>query len=125
MVTLLKYDINYKFFPFVKDVLIMMQHSLKYWRKIVLLVELLPDIDPDIAAALEGDFNEDDEDNLLEDDFVLKANAAGDDGSVMPLERVSQTVNRSEMLERFGLVREERFSDESSDDDYEGEGGSF
>lgn len=40
--------------------------------------ELLPNIDPDVAAALEGEV--DDDDGELEDDFMLKANAEGDDG---------------------------------------------
>lgn len=31
-------------------------------------------MDPDIVAALDEDFNFDDPDNILEDDFVIKAN---------------------------------------------------
>ncbi|XP_053962003.1 protein LTV1 homolog [Anastrepha ludens] len=38
-----------------------------------------PDWDPDVVAALDEDFDFDNEDNLLEDDFVLKAMAEGDD----------------------------------------------
>lgn len=34
------------------------------------------DMDPDIVAALDEDFNYDDPDNLLDDDFVCKANSA-------------------------------------------------
>ncbi|XP_036953949.1 protein LTV1 homolog [Acanthopagrus latus] len=34
------------------------------------------DMDPDIVAALDEDFNYDDPDNLLDDDFILKANSA-------------------------------------------------
>lgn len=33
-------------------------------------------MDPDIVAALDEDFNYDDPDNLLDDDFILKANCA-------------------------------------------------
>lgn len=32
------------------------------------------DLDPDIIAALDDDFDFDDPDNLLEDDFILRAN---------------------------------------------------
>lgn len=32
------------------------------------------DMDPDIVAALDEDFDYDDPDNMLEDDFILKAN---------------------------------------------------
>ncbi|XP_073844798.1 LTV1 ribosome biogenesis factor [Musca autumnalis] len=38
-----------------------------------------PDWDPDVVAALDDDFNFDDEDNQLEDDFVLKAMGEGDE----------------------------------------------
>lgn len=34
------------------------------------------DMDPDIVAALDEDFNFDDPENLLEDDFILKANSS-------------------------------------------------
>ncbi|XP_037620471.1 protein LTV1 homolog isoform X2 [Sebastes umbrosus] len=34
------------------------------------------DMDPDIVAALDEDFNYDDPDNLLDDDFIIKANTA-------------------------------------------------
>ncbi|MGH0155412.1 UNVERIFIED_CONTAM: hypothetical protein FKN15_029487 [Acipenser sinensis] len=40
------------------------------------------DMDPDIVAALDEDFNFDDPDNILEDDFIMKANeAAGKEGN--------------------------------------------
>lgn len=35
------------------------------------------DLDPDIVAAMDDDFNFDDPDNELEDDFVIKANQPG------------------------------------------------
>lgn len=35
------------------------------------------DMDPDIVAALDEDFDFDDPDNILEDDFIMKANTAG------------------------------------------------
>lgn len=34
------------------------------------------DMDPDIVAALDEDFDYDDPDNLLDDDFIFKANSA-------------------------------------------------
>ena len=34
-----------------------------------------PDWDPDIVAALDDDFDVEDPDNLLDDDFIAKANA--------------------------------------------------
>lgn len=33
-------------------------------------------MDPDIVAALDEDFDFDDPDNILEDDFIVKANSA-------------------------------------------------
>ncbi|CAD7012308.1 unnamed protein product [Ceratitis capitata] len=38
-----------------------------------------PDWDPDVVAALDEDFDFDNEENVLEDDFVVKAMAEGDD----------------------------------------------
>lgn len=32
------------------------------------------DMDPDIVAALDDDFNYEDPDNILDDDFIIKAN---------------------------------------------------
>lgn len=34
-------------------------------------------MDPDIVAALDEDFDYDDPDNVLDDDFILKANSVG------------------------------------------------
>lgn len=34
------------------------------------------DMDPDIVAALDEDFDYDDPDNILDDDFIIKANSA-------------------------------------------------
>lgn len=34
------------------------------------------DMDPDIVAALDEDFDYNDPDNILEDDFIIKANSA-------------------------------------------------
>lgn len=40
------------------------------------------DMDPDIVAALDEDFDFDDPENILEDDFVIKANdVASADGN--------------------------------------------
>ena len=38
-----------------------------------------PNWDPDIVEALDDDFDMDDPDNQLEDDFILKANKPVDD----------------------------------------------
>jgi len=35
------------------------------------------DLDPDIVAAMDDDFNFEDPDNELEDDFVIQANQPG------------------------------------------------
>ena len=40
-----------------------------------------PDLDPDIVAALDDDFNFDDPDNELEDDFITFANGVPSDSS--------------------------------------------
>lgn len=34
------------------------------------------DMDPDIVAALDEDFDYDDPDNMLDDDFIVKANSS-------------------------------------------------
>ncbi|XP_054288619.1 protein LTV1 homolog [Macrosteles quadrilineatus] len=39
------------------------------------------DLDPDIVAAMDEDFDFEDPENQLEDDFILKANASGDEYS--------------------------------------------
>lgn len=89
---------------------------------------LFPDVDPEIAAALEGEFetNEDD----FDDDFILKANAHGSDdegSSMMKGIRITDTEEKGKdaLMKRFGLSRNERFSDEDSDeeedDDFDGE----
>lgn len=42
-------------------------------------------MDPDIVAALDDDFDFDDPDNLLEDDFILQANKpTGEEGVDLP-----------------------------------------
>ncbi|XP_030051376.1 protein LTV1 homolog [Microcaecilia unicolor] len=38
------------------------------------------DLDPDIVAALDDDFNYEDPDNLLEDDFIVKATGSAEEG---------------------------------------------
>lgn len=81
-------------------------------------LELLPDVDPDIAAALDGDADFDDESDLLEDDFIQQANASGSDGEDTEMTEQPKEDGRTEMLRRFGLVREQRSeSDEEDDDD--------
>jgi protein LTV1 len=75
-------------------------------------------IDPEVAAYLDGEAQIDDEE--LEDDFMQLANGEGDEimeddeyaeGSMM-----DEKAGRANIMERFGLVRE-KFSDESSEDE--------
>lgn len=91
--------------------------------------ELLPNIDPDVAAALDGNVEPisglEDEVEELEDDFVQMAN--GGDGAVVDgaegnvSEMRDEEAGRQEMMRRFGLIRrsKDKFSDESSADDDE------
>ncbi|XP_025060634.1 protein LTV1 homolog isoform X1 [Alligator sinensis] len=68
------------------------------------------DFDPDIVAALDDDFDFDNPDNLLEDDFILKANEPGNGDC-----RGSDTEDEGEW--------EDVDDDESdSDEDYDSEG---
>ena len=57
-----------------------------------------PDWDPDIVAALDEDFNFDDPENQLDDDFMLQANADGgltqQEGSVLHVIRFSESYQR-------------------------------
>jgi protein LTV1 len=82
--------------------------------------ELLPaGIDPDIAAALEGDadFGEEDFDEL-EDDFIAMANA--DDGEAPMAQSTSDSRNgQADVMKRFGLIRERHSSEEDDSEDDE------
>jgi len=83
--------------------------------------ELLPEIDPDIAAALDGEFEEEED---LEDDFFAKATGA-DDGMELEVNRVTDDTNhRNDVLARFGLVRNSKQNALGSDDD-ESEGNEY
>ncbi|XP_017461061.1 PREDICTED: protein LTV1 homolog [Rhagoletis zephyria] len=90
-----------------------------------------PDWDPDVVAALDEDFDFDNEDNLLEDDFVLKAMAEGDDededndeDELSDVEEDDQEdfdsddlneTDDQELMDRLGpLLRERRFDDEET-----------
>ncbi|KAI3415778.1 Protein ltv1 [Globodera pallida] len=80
--------------------------------------ELLPDIDPDIVAALDGDMGASDADCELDDDFVTKANAPGDRDGANLFDFFDESRGRAEVLQRFGLSNaREKFSDESSTDE--------
>ncbi|CAH1738181.1 unnamed protein product [Aphis gossypii] len=48
------------------------------------------DLDPDIVAAMDDDFNFDDPDNELEDDFVVMANQPGSDDDIDELEDINE-----------------------------------
>uniref|UniRef100_A0A914HDL4 Protein LTV1 homolog n=1 Tax=Globodera rostochiensis TaxID=31243 RepID=A0A914HDL4_GLORO len=79
--------------------------------------ELLPDIDPDIVAALDGDMEASDANCELDDDFVAKANAPGDRDGMNLFDFFDESRGRAEVLQRFGLSSaREKFSDESSTD---------
>ncbi|XP_037944962.1 protein LTV1 homolog [Teleopsis dalmanni] len=85
-----------------------------------------PDWDPDVVAALDDDFNFDDAENQLEDDFVLKAMEEGDENDVLTdneSERSFDTDDMSdideddveEFMDRLApLMRERNFGDEET-----------
>ncbi|XP_078261609.1 protein LTV1 homolog [Rhinoraja longicauda] len=66
-----------------------------------------PDLDPDIVAALDDDFDFEDPDNVLEDDFVMKA-----------------VVKGSEMVPRMGSdgVDDDEDWEDTEDEDYDSDG---
>lgn len=65
-------------------------------EKVGLLTKAAPqsglrlDLDPDIVAAMDDDFNFDDPDNELEDDFVIMANQPGLDDDIDELEDINE-----------------------------------
>lgn len=67
-----------------------------------------PDWDPDIVAALDDDFNFDDLDNVLEDDFIQVANAGGELEENIPEEDEEE----QEEDEDVGSEKEDAFDDE-------------
>lgn len=94
-----------------------------------------PDWDPDVVAALDDDFDFDDENNQLEDDFVMKAmdGESGDEEDYYDddedydedddeqdfdsddLNDDDDEENMEELMDRLGpLMRERRFADEET-----------
>ncbi|XP_007422967.1 protein LTV1 homolog [Python bivittatus] len=73
-----------------------------------------PDLDPDIVAALDDDFDFDNPDNLLEDDFMLRANKPGS------LELEKEVSWESEDEDAWEDMEEEE--DFQNDDEYDSEG---
>lgn len=71
-----------------------------------------PDWDPDIVEALDEDFNYNDPDNMLEDDFILKANAE-DDGTMFDNPGYGEDNEEFGSEEDFGSD-EADFSDDSN-----------
>ncbi|KAL3123065.1 hypothetical protein niasHT_001265 [Heterodera trifolii] len=86
--------------------------------------ELLPDFDPDIVAALDGEIDNSgaDDDDELDDDFVAKANAPGGKDDDKLFDYRNENRGKEEILQRFGLRNaREKFSDESSADEEDDE----
>ena len=88
-----------------------------------------PDWDPDVVAALDDDFDCDQEDNQLEDDFVLQAMGSADDenedeytdeeeeeeGEDFDSDDLMDEDNESELMDRLGpLMRNRRFPNEET-----------
>lgn len=70
-----------------------------------------PDWDPDIVEALDGHFDVDDPDNVLEDDFIVKANGPADgldysisEDSEMLADRRKQTWIQEHLLSTMGAT---------------------
>jgi protein LTV1 len=63
---------------------------LKNNLKIINILGPRPDLDPDIVAALDDDFNFDDPDNELEDDFIAFANGVPSDAETEYVVRLMQ-----------------------------------
>ncbi|XP_026561397.1 protein LTV1 homolog [Pseudonaja textilis] len=76
-----------------------------------------PDLDPDIIAALDDDFDFDNPDNLLEDDFILTANKSGSLEQEKELSCLSEDEDAWEDVEE-----EEEGEDFQSDEEYDSEG---
>lgn len=72
------------------------------------------DLDPDVVAALDDDFDFSDPENQLEDDFILKANDLGS--------KDQRNENEGDDDEWEDVDDEEADSDESQDDDFDSEG---
>ncbi|XP_068963576.1 protein LTV1 homolog [Petaurus breviceps papuanus] len=75
------------------------------------------DFDPDIVAALDDDFDFDNPDNLLEDDFILQANEpTGED------EHMDTDIRRYEIEDDDGKYMDDDTENGSDEDDYDSEG---
>lgn len=70
-----------------------------------------PDWDPDVVAALDEDFDFDNEDNVLEDDFVMKAMAEGDDD-----DEDGEYEDHDNEDESSSNIEEDNYKDFDSDD---------
>lgn len=75
------------------------------------------DFDPDIVAALDDDFDFDNPDNLLEDDFIVKANVPG---SIEQEKEVGECQSGDE--NEWEDMEEEDGKDILSDEEYDSEG---
>uniref|UniRef100_A0A1A9W3Q3 Protein LTV1 homolog n=1 Tax=Glossina brevipalpis TaxID=37001 RepID=A0A1A9W3Q3_9MUSC len=79
-----------------------------------------PDWDPDVVAALDGDFNFDDETNQLEDDFVVKAMGEEEIDEEQSQESsyasdFNDDSDMEELMDDLGpLIRNRRFADEET-----------
>ncbi|XP_053146515.1 protein LTV1 homolog isoform X1 [Hemicordylus capensis] len=80
------------------------------------------DFDPDIVAGLDDDFDFDNPDNLLEDDFILKANKPGTIEQEKEACWESGDEDEWEDMEEENEKGEENEKDIRSDDEYDSEG---
>ena len=69
----------------------------------------MPDIDPEIVAALEGELVNDVAE--LEDDFMKHANPDLKMETTHQKERITDP-NENEIMQRFGLIRNQTYSDD-------------
>uniref|UniRef100_A0A1B6KGV9 Protein LTV1 homolog n=1 Tax=Graphocephala atropunctata TaxID=36148 RepID=A0A1B6KGV9_9HEMI len=70
------------------------------------------DLDPDVVAAMDEDFDFDDPNNLLDDDFVLKANASGDETLSEEDEDYEDMSGEDEDSSRMGGRSEDELEDD-------------
>lgn len=87
-----------------------------------------PDLDPDVVAALDDDFNFSDAENELDDDFMAQAMDGGNDDTIDEDEEEERSdidsdgqmysddeENEEELMDRLGpLMRKDRFEDEET-----------
>lgn len=82
-------------------------------NKAVPIVGPQVDWDPDIVAALDEDFNFDDPENILEDDFVIEANADGSDPQPYHDDGIKDSEDGSQWVDC------RQYKEYSSDNEYE------